>query len=202
MSRVIDIQEVLVDLTEKQRRFCEEYVVDCNKRQAAIRAKYSPKEAGYRGWELFRLPNVKLYIEYLMDKRAKRVAITADDVVREIAAIAFYNPHDMIESIEAGNVRLKDLTEMDYPEAIKTIKIKTTYGSDGKTEVGYVTELVLHDKLKALELLGKHNALFTDNLNLSNTAGDLPAAQVTNNIYVNHRAKGQPLIDSEIQEEE
>lgn len=71
-------------LTNKQKMFCAEYLVDLNATQAAIRAGYSEKTAKNIGAENLAKPYLNEYIQELMDKRADKVEISADDVLKDI----------------------------------------------------------------------------------------------------------------------
>ncbi len=71
-------------LTNKQKQFCKEYLIDLNITQAAIRAGYSKKTADVIGCENLGKPNIQAEVQRLMDERTKRVEIEADDVLRSI----------------------------------------------------------------------------------------------------------------------
>lgn len=75
-------------LTEKQKRFCEEYLVDLNATQAAMRAGYSKKTSDRIGNENLKKLEVQLYLKELMEQRSQRTEITADTVLKELAKIA------------------------------------------------------------------------------------------------------------------
>ena len=75
-------------LTEKQKRFCEEYLIDLNATQAAIRAGYSKKTSDRIGNENLKKLEVQLYLKELMEQRSQRTEITADTVLKELAKIA------------------------------------------------------------------------------------------------------------------
>lgn len=102
----------MAKLTDKQKRFCEEYLVDLNATQAAIRAGYSERTAEQIAYKLVKKSSVSEYLRSLKEKRSSRTEITADRVLAAIAEIGF------------GKFQAKD-------------------------------------RLKALELLGKHLGLFT-----------------------------------------
>jgi PBSX family phage terminase large subunit len=105
-------------LTEKQKRFCEEYLVDLNATQAYRRAGYSARKddtARVEGSKLLTKPNIQKYLQELRAKQAARTGVSADFVVQELYRVA---------------------------------------GSD--------PELKGSDKMKALELLGKHLGMFTE----------------------------------------
>lgn len=71
-------------LTPKQEAFCLEYIVDLNGTQAAIRAGYSEKTARQVATENLAKPYIQEYVQSLMDKRAVKVSITAEDVLNDI----------------------------------------------------------------------------------------------------------------------
>lgn len=76
------------NLNDKQRQFCEEYLVDLNGTQAAIRAGYSEKTAKEQAARLLTNVNVQEYISELQNKRNKRVQITQDEIVEKIIEVA------------------------------------------------------------------------------------------------------------------
>lgn len=79
-------------LTEKQKRFCDEYLIDLNATQAAIRAGYSVKNADKIGSELLGKTRVSETISRKIAERSKRTGINQDRVIQELARIAFVNP--------------------------------------------------------------------------------------------------------------
>lgn len=106
-------------LTEKQKRFCEEYLIDLNAMQAAIRAGYSPNTAKDANKWINEInpkkPHLKAFIDEMKKRRSERTNITADTVLTELAKIA------SVENVE----------------------------------------ITAKEKMKALELLGKHLGLFS-----------------------------------------
>lgn len=85
------------ELTEKQKRFGDEYLIDLNGTQAAIRAGYSTKAARAIAAENLTKPAVVAYIQAAMDARAERTQITQDQVLRRWHQIAFADANDLIE---------------------------------------------------------------------------------------------------------
>jgi phage terminase small subunit len=77
----------MATLTAKQQRFCEEYLIDLNATQAAIRAGYSEKRAAEIGYQLLHKTTVSAQIQLLRSERSQRTAITADKVLDDIARI-------------------------------------------------------------------------------------------------------------------
>lgn len=142
---------MLAKLTAKQQRFCDEYLIDLNATQAAIRAGY--KRSDYTDTNANKLlenTRIKETIEKAMAERSKRTGISQDRVIQELARIAFVNPIDVINT-ENGSV--SDSASDDDLACIQSVKVKTMSSDKGWSEE---REVKLNDKMKALELLGKH----------------------------------------------
>ena len=151
-------------LTEQQRKFAQEYIVDLNATQAAIRAGYSIKTAHIQGSQLIRNPKVSACIQEAMDYRAKRTAITADRVLAEIGKMAFANTQELYD--EDGNLIPVQNLPPDIAAAIHSVKI--SMGPQGTM----LQEIKLHDKKGSLELLGKHLVLFTEKREVTGPNGE------------------------------
>ena len=144
----------MAKLTAKQKKFVEEYLIDLNATQAAIRAGYSPETAEQIGYQQLQKTSVKNEIDKAMAERSRRTGINQDRVLRELAKIAFVNPGDVINLDEAT---VKSDAKEDDLAAIASVKIKNIPTEDGEiTE----REIKLCDKLKALDLLGKHLGIY------------------------------------------
>ena len=147
-------------MTGKQNRFVEEYLIDLNATQAAIRAGYSPKTANEQGARLLANASIRAAVDKAEAERSRRTGINQDRVIREIAKLAFLNPVDVIDMDEAT---VKGEAHRDDTACIASVKVKTIPTDDGAiTE----REVKTYDKLKALELLGKHLGMFTDKLKM------------------------------------
>lgn len=151
-------------LTEKQKRFCEEYLIDLNATQAAIRAGYSEKTAEQIGYKLVQKSLVLEYLNKLREEQSKRTQITADRVLAELAAIAFSDRTELAKVIDCGEVEFTptDKLTSDVKKTIAGIE-------NGK----YGTKVTSYDKVKALELLGKHLGLFTSGADNTDTLAKL-----------------------------
>jgi len=151
----------MAKLTDKQQRFCEEYLIDLNATQAALRAGYSKKSARSKASQLLTKVNIQNEIQKLKSERSERVQIEADSVVKELAKIAFSNIHDYLTVDDNGNVFLKNFIEIDINKlaAIESIKTNTTKNKDESRE-HTTTQFKLHSKLKALEQLGRHLGIY------------------------------------------
>lgn len=152
-------------LTKKQKKFIEEYLIDLNQTRAAIRAGYSPHTANRIASELMTKPHLKAAVDKALAARSKRTGINADLVLLELAKVAFLNLTDAI-GVETAVVRSE--ASRDDTAAIASIKVKVI-----PTETGNIVEreVKAHDKLKALELIGKHLGLFNENIKLSGEVG-------------------------------
>lgn len=145
-------------MTKKQKRFCEEYLIDLNATQAAIRAGYSPDTAKAIGCENLTKPDIRAHIDRVMAERSRRTGVNADRVIQELAKIAFVNATDVIDPKTAT---VKENALPEDMAAIQSVKVKT-FGEDGLER-----EIKMADKLKALELLGRHLGMFKDKVELS-----------------------------------
>lgn len=144
-------------MNAKQTRFCEEYLIDLNATQAAIRAGYSPETAGAIGAENLKKPQIQKAIARAMADRSRRTGVNADRIVMELAKIAFVNAADVID---ADDATLKTDAAAEDLAAVQSVKVKS-FGDDGVER-----EIKLADKIKALELLGRHLGMFNDRLRL------------------------------------
>ena len=140
-------------LTPRQSRFVQEYLIDLNATNAAIRAGYSLSSADTLGPRLVRNSGVAAAIESAMVARVERTKVSQDSVITELASIAF---SDMRMFAEWGpnGVVLKNSTDSGV-ESGCVAEVNHTVSSGGGS-----LKIRLHDKVRALELLGKHLGLF------------------------------------------
>ena len=148
-------------MTEKQKRFVEEYLIDLNATQAAIRAGYSVKTAREQASQNLTKLNIQQAISEKMAERSKRTGVNQDRIVLELAKIAFVNAADVIDSDDAT---IKAGATADDTAAIQSVKVKVIPTKEGE---GVEREIRLNDKLKALELLGKHLGMWNDKLDVN-----------------------------------
>lgn len=143
----------LNELTDKQKAFVNEYLIDLNATQAAIRAGYSAKNADKIGSQLLGKSRVSAEIQKKMAKREKRTEITQDRVLKELATIGFFQITDFMK-VDKGQLVIKDTSDVDLENipAISGIK-PTQFGLDVR----------FHDKVKALELIGEHLGMWSGN---------------------------------------
>lgn len=127
----------MTKLTEKQKRFCEEYLIDLNATQSYLRAGYKAKSndiACAEGSKLLRNPKVAEYIKELREKQAERTEITADKVLEELGTIAFNRNIECIGRDKVNALKLIGLhigmftekvsvtTEDKLPELLNALK--------------------------------------------------------------------------------
>lgn len=143
-------------LSAKQQRFAAEYLVDLNATQAAIRAGYSPRTAEWQGPQLLGKPHVAKAIEAGKTKLQAKIEVRQEDIVRELCRIAFGDRRALMTWGPNG-VRLKDSSELSADEAAAVAEVAETTSKDGGS-----LRLKTHDKVKALELLGKHLGAFVE----------------------------------------
>lgn len=147
-------------LSEQRQRFVEEYLIDLNGTQAAIRAGYSVKTAQEQSSRLLSNVMVQEAISKAMAARSKRTGVNQDRVVLELAKIAFVKMTDVVDS--NGRIR-EDATDDDLA-CIESIKYKE---SDNEFGGSVEREVKIGSKLKALELLGKHLGMWNERMNVN-----------------------------------
>lgn len=147
-------------LTKKQQLFVDEYLIDLNATQAAIRAGYSVNDAKEQGYENLTKPHIQQAIAERMAERSKRTGVNQDRVVLELAKIAFVKLTDIVTS----EGKIKETATDDDLSCIESIKYKH---SDSDTGYSVEREVKVASKLKALELLGKHLGMWNDKVDLN-----------------------------------
>lgn len=144
-------------MTDKQKRFVDEYLIDLNATQAAIRAGYKPDNAQQMGSENLSKPVISSAIAKAMAERSRRTGINQDRVIRELARIGFAKITDIVDPETA---KIRENASEDDLACIQSIKIKPN-------EFGTEREVKLYDKKSALVDLGKHLGMFKDRMDLS-----------------------------------
>lgn len=168
----------MAKLTDKQKKFVDEYLIDLNATQAAIRAGYSQKNAFKIGSELLQKTTVAEHIGKRMRDRERRTEITQDKVLQELAKIGFSNGSDFAKVVEkVGKKPIYDSegNKIDEEEYVyKEVEITDTdkLPEDKKAAISGIKETKFGisvescDKVKALELIGRHLGMFNDKLNV------------------------------------
>ncbi len=151
-------------MTPKRERFVDEYLVDLNATQAAIRAGYSAKTACSIGEEILRFPEVQARLTKRMQERAERTEITQDRVLKELGRLAFLDIRKAFDA--AGN--LKPVHELDDETAAAIAGLEVSEITAGEVTIGNLKKIKLSDKKGALELIGRHLRMWNDKLDLNN----------------------------------
>lgn len=148
----------MAKLTPKQKRFVAEYLVDLNATQAAIRAGYSEKRASEIGYQLLQKTTVQAEIRKAMADREERTGVTQDWVVQELYKIAHADRGGIAKVVGGVRVVLTDTDDLDAEQRAALV---------GVEETKFGIKVTTCDKLKALELLGRHLGMFTDKQEIS-----------------------------------
>lgn len=143
-------------LTKKQRLFVDEYLIDLNATQAAIRAGYSTRRATEIGYQLLQRPEVAQAIQAAMAERSRRTEVEADYVIRRLREIDEMDVLDILE--DDGSFR----SIRDWPKAwrqfLSGIEIAELFEGrgDDRRIAGVLRKVKWPDKLRNLELLSRH----------------------------------------------
>ncbi|OKP02598.1 terminase small subunit [Xenorhabdus eapokensis] len=143
-------------MTAKQKMFCREYLVDLNVTQAAIRAGYSPKRASEIGYQQMQKPYIIQHIDELKQARNKQLGIDANYVLRRLVEIDQMDVADILDE----DLSIKPLSHWPeswrrYLSGLNLAEIFEGRG-DERDVVGILKKIKWPDKVKNLELLGKH----------------------------------------------
>lgn len=124
-------------MNAKQKRFCDEYLIDCNATQAAIRAGYSPKTAKQIGQENLTKPDLKKYIDEQLEQIHSEKTADAQEVLEYLTAIMRGEHTEQVLKL--------------IGEGVQTV-----------TDI----DVSARERLKAAELIGKRYGMFKDNVNV------------------------------------
>lgn len=166
-------------MNQRQKRFVEEIVIDPNATQAAIRAGYSKKTARSIGQRLLTNVDIKKEIQKARKRREKRTEIKQDRVLFELALIAFSDLRDYVDiDLDTGAIKAKGFEEMptEVSRVLRAVKEDRVIKEDAdgkKTTVYDKIKFELWDKMKALEMLGKHLGMFIEKIAVGGSE-DLP----------------------------
>ena len=159
---------------DREDVFAREYVKDLNGTRAAIAAGYAKKSAHVASSRLLKKDKVRAAIEKLQGKRFADVDFSANKILAELCKVGFANISDYVR-IDNGEAHI-DFSTMTREQAAALSSIETeSYtvdgGDDEETKVVTKTKFKMNDKLRALELLGKHLKLYVDRTEVSGADG-------------------------------
>ena len=124
-------------MNARQKRFCDEYLIDCNATQAAIRAGYSPKTAKVTGAKMLTNANLKAYIDEQLERIHNEKTADAQEVLEYLTAVMRGQHTEEILRLNGGGVQVADHIQVSA-----------------------------RDRIRAAELIGKRYGMFKDNVNL------------------------------------
>ena len=143
-------------LTDKQERFCQEYVIDNNGKQAAIRAEYSEKTAENQASRLLSNAKVLLRIVELQQEISKKTQIDASYVRQRHLDIDQMDVIDILT--DDGSLKSIHAWPKIWRQFVSGVELSELFEGQGddRKMIGILKKIKWPDKLKNLELLGKH----------------------------------------------
>lgn len=145
----------MADLTPKQQRFVDEYLIDLNATQAALRAGYSARTAEKIGSENLKKPEVAAAIETARSNRSEKTQINAAWVLERLAQEATADLADIYD--ETGAIKpIHDWPKIWRQGLIAGIKHQELRDSEGNRTGEFIVDVKVSDRIRRLELIGKH----------------------------------------------
>lgn len=169
-------------MTNAQKIFCNEYLIDLNATRAYKVAYPNCKKdetARANGSRLLTIANIQEYISEQMEKRQKRTEITQDMVINELAKIAFSDIRELYN--DSGGLKNIKTLDNNIAGAISSLETFEEYEGRGdeREKTGDTQKVKLLDKTKALELLGKHLGMFKEKIEHSGNINSNPFANLS-----------------------
>jgi phage terminase small subunit len=146
----------MAELNQKQEIFCNEYLVDLNATQAAVRAGYSEKSANEQAGRLLVNASIQARISELMQERMSRLNIDQDKAVKELTKVVLAKMSDVAD-FDGDCLKFKSIEEIDKNEIDSSV-IESIQSVD--TKFGKSIKLKLHSKMAAMDILFKHLGLY------------------------------------------
>ena len=163
-------------LSPKQKRFVEEYLIDFNATQAAIRAGYSNKTAYSIGQENLKKPEIQKAISQKQKEHSEKTDITIERVLKERARLAFFDPRKLFN----GDGTPKAIHELDDDTAAVVAGVDVVNIGNSELGVGQVLKIKLSEKSASLTALERHLGMYNDKMTHDitvNPAAELAALQ-------------------------
>lgn len=160
------------DLSPKEQVFVRQFLATGNATRSAVAAGYAPASAGVTGSKMLRKAKVRAELEKLRAELMAKLEISAERVLQGLAELAFFDPRKFFRP----DGSMKPITELDDQtvHALAGMDVEKLFKHFGKgqaEEVGTITKIRLADRGLNLERLGRHFKLFTDKLEVSDSAG-------------------------------
>lgn len=150
-------------LSDIHQRFCEELIANSSMDgKSTYKAIYqcSDKAAESGASRLMAKMEIQAYIAELQRQRSERTKITADLVLQELAKLGFSNISNYL-TFDSSDVKLKSSNELSKDQLASIVEVSKSKSVTGHTSIRFK----LYDKIKALELIGKHLSMFVENVN-------------------------------------
>ena len=163
--------DIAAPLNSKQQCFVDEYLIDLNATQAAIRAGYSEHTAYSIGHELLSKPEIALAIQEVQAERSRRTQITQDRVLEELGRIAFASVSDAVEWGPDGTT-VKPSTELSADVLAAVGEVTETRHKDGTV----TTRVRMHDKQVALQKIADHLGMFKQEVHVTSESLNIDVA--------------------------
>jgi phage terminase small subunit len=163
--------DIAAPLNSKQQCFVDEYLIDLNATQAAIRAGYSEHTAYSIGHELLSKPEIALAIQEAQAERSRRTQITQDRVLEELGRIAFASVSDAVEWGPDGTT-VKPSTELSADVLAAICEVTETRHKDGTV----TTRVRMHDKQVALQKIADHLGMFKQEVHVTSESLNIDVA--------------------------
>lgn len=145
----------MADLIDKHERFCQEYMIDFNGTQAAIRAGYSPDTATVQASQILTLLNVQTRLSELKKEAAEQFGVSKQQLINELKKIAFFD----IRKIYSDDNSLLDVKDFDDDSAgaVAGIDVDELFEMQGRERIniGQTKKVKLHSKIAAIERVSK-----------------------------------------------
>ena len=179
-------------LTDKEKRFCEEWIIDLNGAASARRTGYL-KNSAFQAFRMLKKPKIQEYIKKLQEDRAIRTHITQDRVLQEYSIIAFSDIADYVNIDEnTGVIIAKSFEEMGElkSRALKKIKEDRAIKESANGKKVTVYDKIMfetHDKMEALRFLAKHLGMEGGKEHINITSPEI--SKLMTQAHINHEKK-------------
>lgn len=144
-------------MTEQRKRFADKYFETLNGCKSAIYAGYSEATARQQAHQMLQDPEVEEYLRKLREEEAERNGVSRERLLQEYKKIAFSDVRELYNA-DGGLHNVKQIDD-ETAGAISSIKSKEVYDNEGN-KVGDIIEVKTHDKIRALDAIGKHIGFF------------------------------------------
>lgn len=184
------------DLTQKQKRFVDEYVIDFNATQAAIRAGYSAKTAYVIGAENLKKPKIHSLVQERLDEQSARAVVKVEKILDEEKCLAYADPRKIVDPKTGAPLPLHQIPE-EVARSIASVEIKEFTDEKGNVKQR-LYKYRLWDKGRSLERLGRHKGMYIDRQRLEMEEGVNYILKILNDVCPEKLWEIQQRIDRDL----